>query len=78
MKLEKNILALGIVHIHAFEGDATMNRLFKIKHPNGKSFVVVSRGYTGLIGFFDEASDKESSIAPISLFEFIKYIIKNR
>lgn len=55
-----------------------MNNFFKIKRPNGKSFVVVSRGYTGLVGFFDETSEKESSVAPISLFEFIKYIIKNR
>lgn len=55
-----------------------MNKFFKIKFPDGKYIVVVSKnGYAGLIGLIDFAEDKENTyIEPISLFEFIKHIIK--
>lgn len=53
------------------------NEFFKIEFPNGKSIVVVSKnGYAGLIGLINCVQDKENTyIIPISLFEFIKYII---
>ena len=53
------------------------NKFFKITFPNGKSAVVVSRnGYAGLIGLVDGVQDKENTyIIPMSLFEFVKYVI---
>ena len=57
-----------------------MNKFFKIKFPDGKHIVVVSKnGYTGLIGLIDYVEDKDNTyIEPISLFDFIKYTIKDR
>lgn len=53
------------------------NKFFKIAFPNGKSTVVVSKnGWAGLIDLVDGVQDKENTyIIPLSLFEFIKYVI---
>ena len=55
-----------------------MNKFFKIKFPDEKHIVVVSRnGYAGLIGLIDCVKDKENTyIVPISMFEFIKHTLK--
>ena len=55
-----------------------MNKFFKIKFPDGKHIVVVSKnGYAGLIGLIDYVEDKDNTyIEPISLFRFIKYTLK--
>lgn len=57
---------------------SNMRKFFKITMPSGKSFVVISKnGWTGLIGLFDGIEDgKNTYIAPMSLFEVIKYTIK--
>lgn len=54
-----------------------MNKFFKIKFPNEKYIIVASKnGYVGLIDLVDGIQDKEHTyIIPISLFEFIKYIL---
>ena len=54
-----------------------MNKFFKIKFPDEKYIVVISKnGYAGLIGLIDWVEDKEDTyIEPISLFEFIKIIL---
>lgn len=55
-----------------------MKKFFKIEFPDGKYLVIVSKnGYAGLIKLIDFVEDKENTyIVPISLFEFIKYTIK--
>ena len=54
-----------------------MNKFFKIKFPDGKYIIVVSKnGYAGLIGLANYVEDKENTyIEPISMFEFIKYTV---
>lgn len=60
-----------------------MVKLFKITFPNKESFIIANKkGWTGLARLLDYAdfdsipNPKETYIAPVSLWEFIKYIIK--
>lgn len=54
-----------------------MNKFFKIKAPNKRPIVVITNnGWAGLIDIVDKISDqKDTYIAPISLWELIKYIV---
>lgn len=55
-----------------------MYKFFKIVFPNEKSYVVVSKnGYAGLIDIVDYIYDKENTyIVPLTLFQFIKYVMR--
>ena len=55
-----------------------MHKFFRITMPNKKSFIVISNsGWAGLIGLFDGIEDGENTyITPMSLFEVIKYTIR--
>ena len=55
-----------------------MHNFFRITMPNKKSFIVISNdGWAGLIGLFDGIDDGENAyITPMSLFEVIKYTIR--
>ena len=54
-----------------------MNKFFKIKFPDGKYIVIVSKnGYAGLLDLFKDIEDKDHTyIIPLTLFQFIKYIM---
>ena len=54
-----------------------MNRFFKITFSNGGSIAVLSKnGWAGLNDLIDTVRIKENGyIVPISLFEFVKYMI---
>ena len=55
-----------------------MYKFFKIVLPNEKSYVVVSKnGYVGLLDMVDYVYDKDNTyIVPLTLFEFIKYVVR--
>lgn len=55
-----------------------MSKFFKIKAPNKTPIVVLTNnGWAGLIDIVDNISDKKDTyIAPISLWELVKYIVK--
>jgi hypothetical protein len=54
-----------------------MKKFFRITAPDKKTFVVVARGWSGLIGLVDNLRDMNDwYVTDISLFEFIRYVIK--
>ena len=54
-----------------------MCQFFKITAPNVRPIVIVSPSWAGLTAICDMVSNQEETyITPISLWEFIKYIIK--
>lgn len=54
-----------------------MYKFFKIILPNEKSYVVVSKnGYAGLLDMVEYVYDKDNTyIIPLTLFQFIKYVV---
>lgn len=52
-----------------------MRGFYQVRMPDDKSFVVVSDGYSGMIGLFDGIEHPENSyIRRISFFEFIRFL----
>lgn len=52
-----------------------MRRFYQVRMPDDKSFVVVSDGYSGMVGLFDGIENPENSyLRRISFFEFIKFL----
>ena len=55
-----------------------MTKFYKIVLPNTKSYVVVSKnGYAGLLDMVEYVYDKDNTyIVPLTLFQFIKYVMR--
>ena len=56
-----------------------MNKFFRIETLNKTPIVIVTKtGWSGLIDIVDKISNKQDThIVPISLWEFVEYIVKN-
>ena len=54
-----------------------MKKFFRITAPDKKTFIVVARGWSGLVGLVDNLRDQNDwYVTDISFCEFIKYLIK--
>lgn len=53
-----------------------MTKFFKYTMSNGTTYVVVAKGWGGLRDFVGNLQDKNGIISPMSLFEFVKYVMR--